>query len=447
MTSRLFLAFTLAACGSAHHTVDANRDTSSDTLGQPTGDAPPGATTIAVTSAGLPAANVAVYFQNADSTLVLGATTDAHGTVGVMLATGGYVTAIEPPDGSGVVKLDTFAGVHSGDALHLDLAPLVTEPGQITHLTVSTGAGAFAYTAYSSCGPVTVDATGAGDVGFAGCDTTTDLLVVDIDDSSNPLGAYYAPNVTIGPPPGDGGGYTTNVSGPAYSSGLTRTDLLYTGVPSFVAFIGTTQSLVAPHGRLYDGIAGSAPISGTTSHSIYQPAPTGLVAVTVTDLVPDASPNANQHGEQLVYDWDTWNAGYTLTNVSASMLKPYLSDAKYEVDTHKVTWTEGSGVMADFARGRVLAYRDAIPSGGTWQWSIIGGRTAAPELALPTLPVTDFDYNPKAGDLVSVADLTNVKAPGGYDGFRPHGFTGIAKLAGQGATGRVIVQLPYSPPL
>src|SRR5438105_2298725 len=108
MTARLALALVLfaAACGSAHHTVDANRDTSTDTLGPATGDAPTGAVTLTVTSSNQPAANVSVYFQNADSSLVLAATTDAHGTVGAMLATGGFVTAIEPADSSGIVKLD-----------------------------------------------------------------------------------------------------------------------------------------------------------------------------------------------------------------------------------------------------------------------------------------------------------------------------------------------------
>src|SRR5258706_4899125 len=207
MTARLACVMLVAACGSSHHTVDANRDTSTDTLSQPTGDAPPGATTLTVTVAGMPAANVPVYFQNADSTLVLGAITDAHGTVGAMLVTGGFVTAIEPADGSGVVKLSTFSGVAAGEALHLDLSPLPSTAGTFTTLKVQTDGSASAYKIESQCGEVFVDGSGMSDVAFQGCGNLADIVVIDLDIDGNSLGAYYRKDAAVGPAPTDAAGF------------------------------------------------------------------------------------------------------------------------------------------------------------------------------------------------------------------------------------------------
>jgi hypothetical protein len=444
MTTKL-LACTLlaAACGSAHHTVDANRDTSTDTISPTTGDAPPGAVTIAITSASQPASNVTVYFQNADSSLVIAALTDAHGTVGAMLATGGFVTVIEPADQSGLVKLDTFAGVHSGDALHLDLAPAASQSGTFTDLTVGTDPSAFAYQAYSQCGAVALPPGGTGEVGFQGCGNTADLLVVAIDVDSNPYKAYYQPNVTIGPAPSDAMGRAADATGTF--GGLATTAFSYTGVPSTIQYVATTQELWSPRGRLFDQSASAMTSGAAALNSFAQPAPTGLTAVTVTDAIPDPSTNANQHSQQLVFDWDTWSASYAL-KLDTVLLKPYLNDATYALDTHSITWMEGAGAQPDFVRARVVAYRDAIPLGTTWQWSIIAPRGMPAQIAFPKLPAADFDYNPTLGDTVSVADLTSVKAPGGYDSFRSHGFTDVKSLTLQGstATTKLVVELPFS---
>jgi hypothetical protein len=188
--------------------------------------------------------------------------------------------------------------------------------------------------------------------------------------------------------------------------------------------------------------------AGAATNTLMQPAPSGLTAVTVTDATPDPSTNANQHGEQLVFDWGPWATDYTLA-LGSVLLKPYLDDATYSVDTHTINWTEGTGVTPDFVRARALAYRDAIPSGRTWQWSIVAPRTMTPSIAFPKLPVADYDYNPATGDSVSVADLTNVKAPGGYDSFRAQGFTDVRSLSGVGSSTatKLVVQLPFSAPL
>lgn len=451
MTTRLAFATTvaLAACGSAHHTVDGGRDSSHDTLSPPTADAPPGSVTIEVTSSGKPVANVPVYFQNndADSSVVLGATTDAQGTVGAVVAAGGFVTAVEPDDGTGIKKLATFAGVQPGDALHLDLEPTTPPAGADTVLTVATYAGAAAYNVYSPCGMVTLGPNATGEVGFQGCANTVDLLVVAVDDASTPLQAYFKPGVTIGPAPSDAVGYSSDISAGSPFLPLDHTMFAYTGVPSTAAFVATTQELWGPTGRLYDQTNGAAPSASAASYALDQPAAAGLLAVTVTDVMPDPSTNANQHGEQLVFDWNTWEGSYGL-DIGQTLLAAYLTDPMYAMETHQLTWTEGTGKTPDFARARILVYRDAIPTGAAWQWSIIAPRVLAPKITYPKLPVEGFDFNPMMTDTISVSDLTNVRAPGGYDGYRAHGFTDFAKYAGTlGGTGTIVIEIPFSPPM
>src|SRR5262245_38215122 len=122
MSTRLWLAAALAACGEAHHTQDAGPpDVSTDTLAPLTGTPPANAVTLSVTLDHVPVSGAPVYFQ--DTTTTVAGVTDASGFAWAVIATGGTVTVIQPPAGNGLVELATFAAVAQGDALHLDLVP------------------------------------------------------------------------------------------------------------------------------------------------------------------------------------------------------------------------------------------------------------------------------------------------------------------------------------
>jgi len=455
MTSRLALIALAAGCGSAHHTVDANRDTSSDTLVQTTADAPPGSVTITVTSQGVAVPGVGVYFQSSDNSLVLGAMTDAHGTVGAVLGVNSFVTAIEPVDGGGLIKLDTFAGVQPGDALHLDLAPLGSQGGATTAMTVSVASAgsATAIKVFSPCGAGTLATDGTGEIGWQGCPLQTDLLVAMVDDTNAPIGEYFMTNQTIGPAANDAAGYPLNIAGPAYDF-LSHATYDYTNVPAAIAYVNTTQELWSTRGRLYTAavdILNNSQRTGTSVHSLQdQPAPStaGFSAVTVSEFVPTT--DSGLHGEQLVYDWGTYAAAYGPLDYGQIALAPYMTDPVFDTTAHAITWTEGTGATPQFARAAITVYRDAIPSGRTWQWNLIGPRTAAASLAFPTLPASDFDYNPNDTDQISIANLTNAKLSSGtYDNVRAHGFASLGSVADPTAlaNGRLLVQLPYSSPL
>src|SRR5438067_10053739 len=102
MLGRAWLVVVLvSACGGGHAPFPNGSPDAlpPDTLPPMTADAMPTSVTIAVTLNGMPVSNVPAYFQAADSTLAGAATTDAQGTAGAILATGGFVTVIEPEGG------------------------------------------------------------------------------------------------------------------------------------------------------------------------------------------------------------------------------------------------------------------------------------------------------------------------------------------------------------
>src|ERR1700733_723003 len=96
--------------------------------GPPVDAAPMGIVSVTVTVGGAPGSGVTVYFQDVDSTLVAGATTDSSGVAATTMKADGFVTVVAPPEpAAGATQVtgqivDTFAGVQIGDALHVDLA-------------------------------------------------------------------------------------------------------------------------------------------------------------------------------------------------------------------------------------------------------------------------------------------------------------------------------------
>src|ERR1700733_14986133 len=128
----------LLACGgsSVHHLADGGGDAPRAPDGAPP-DAPAmGAVSVTVTLEGSGAANVPVYFQDADSTIVSDTVTDGSGVATATMGAGGFVTVVEPAIAvtvNGVVgtetngSLLTWSGVKPGDNLRDDLQPLTTD--------------------------------------------------------------------------------------------------------------------------------------------------------------------------------------------------------------------------------------------------------------------------------------------------------------------------------
>ena len=427
--NRLPLAAFLAAC---HHAAGTVADAGPDAIGTETGDAPPGAVVITVAVAGTPLPGVATYFQNADSALVAAVLTDVNGTAFAKVASGGFVTIVAPPSGTAARALSTFAGVQPGDQLTIDLAPADARQAVDVGVTVPTFAGAAAYQLRTTCGEVDLGASGmTSDAQLIGCAGTADVVVVATDDNAVPLASVYAPAIAIAD-------HKSLVFAGTYQPVATTT-LTYSQVPTTVTFLGIDRILATPRGRMLDSPTNAMPSSGNATASVAMPSATGAIAVTVTD----AFPQSDEFSEQLVYDWGADASSYTVA-LGAVMLPSYASAASFDPSTHALSWQEhAGGGMPDLARTRVRVTRDLPPAPVAWTWQVIAPRQAAPSVQFPTLPADGFDFNVGSSDTVAVEELTNAQLPGGYDAFRAHGFADLA-TAIAGASGRLVVELPYS---
>ena len=426
-------AIALAACAPSHSPFPASGpDAAPDTLPPFGGDAGPNDVALTVTIGGLPAPDVAVVFQRSvEGDVVATVATDANGVAGAAPGDGGFVTAIVPA-GAGA-RLFTFAAVHAGDRLRLDVDGTLQPATTSKPFTVATRAGASGYDVRTPCGSGTLDATGTGaiELDVAACGGTLDAIVIALEDGL-PAASLSSSGVTVDAPQIDlAGSYDV----------LAHNSFAYSAVPAQVVFMGTYEAIISPRGRLVDGSAGAAPSGGAADSALDLPAGTGFAAL----IVSDGRPANGEHGEQLVFDWGPWNASYALAYGSA-LLRPYTSAPLFDHLQRAVTWDEGAtGGMPQALRASVHVYRSGIPEGTSWSWSIVAPREAAALVRFPQLPrLGDTDFVPRDDDTVVIEDLTSVAAPGGYDAVRPAGFAQLQRLV-TGASGRMVVQLPFTP--
>jgi hypothetical protein len=427
MTARL-LAITciLVACGGAEHDPFpvGSPDAGSEGLPPFTGD---GDVLVTVTIGGIVTPGLAVYFQGSDSSPIAAVATNTSGVAGAATAAGGYVTVVVPTAGGD--RLFTFAATQPGDRLRLDLDGLVQPAASEVPLTVATLGGAIGYEIFTACGSGTLDSSAAGTIATAGCSAQLDFLVVALDDNGAPFASFARPGVELSGAVNLSGSYTPYV----------QTSFAYKNVPPAVPFVSTYAAILGAQGRLVDASAGN-PVSGVVTNTIDLPDGSGLGMLVATT----PTPAPEQLGEQVVVEWGPFSASYAL-DLASAMQRAYAAPPSYAVTTHGIAWDEnGAGIVPQSVRASIRVFRPGAPEGRSWSWSIIGPRQTAPEFVYPVLPVTNFDYNPAAADTVTIGELTNVAAPGGYDAFRPTGFGDVMQLVA-GASGRVVIQRLFTP--
>jgi hypothetical protein len=423
--------------------------------------------TITVTDLGDPLMGVTVYFQEADSTLVRAAQTDAAGKASAVLHAGGFVTAVQvtqpPPQpvraGSAFEappgpdsQLHTFAGVKPGDDLHLDLEPPPPQTADITFdLTVPDEQLGRTYTLYSSCGTQQllppqgrsqVRRGGAGigsgaasltvTVTLTGCGATADMLVVSSGGETNAVTWLYKPAVAVAD------GVPVDLTDGAYQD-ATDVTFTYNQVATTIDSLDVQRELRSAHGALGFAMVEqtATPNRETAIASVTQPFPgaAGLLAVTTTRDFPNTG-----NGQQTFFEWGG-TGDYTL-DYSAVALHGYASLPGIDLGSHEIAWSEASGGVApDFVVG--VYQLDRIDDNGdnTWTWQIVAPYTAGQaKLTYPVLPATLYDYNPAANERPRIQQLTTVKAPGGYDAFRAHAFSLDPSSVVIGATGRIVFE-------
>lgn len=403
---KLSLVLLLVACGDdgVRHTPDAPR---ADGAPDSSVDAAVLPVTLTATYNGQPVAGVHVYFQNADSSVVLATTTDASGAASAVMQPGGYVTAINPYGAQGQDDLETFAGVKPGD--HLLLQRALVPESSITVNVQAPSDGALNHTVYSPCNnagaslslPAVRSVAAAvpqGQITLSNCGSATDFLVLS-NDTGIPTAYLYAANVAVA----DQG--TADLTTGTYAPVTTRT-LTYSNLPSAQS-LSIEDDVLDPLGIIY--IAGTETPADQPSATVQIPEFPGE-----SDLLQTTF-NNQTFSQQVLFDWGHLGSAFS-TDVGARALQSFTGSPTFDAATHAGTipLDTAAGGAGDFSLFFMAVTRPAPQH--DWQWTIAAPFGAT--VALPTLPTDVFDYNVGSGDTAAINGWVNGKVPGGYDAVR-----------------------------
>lgn len=415
----LFLVLALAACGDSHLAPDAAVDP--DVANPPDAASP----TVSL-AAPLSPSNSRVYFQNADSTLVMSATLDPDGNASAVMAAGGFVTLVEP-DGQDFA-VTTWAGVKPGDQLVFDRVPRVFVSTSIT-IPVDVGHDVTHYIVYSTCGGYAMgaqppsDTTVAVMLRFASC-PSVDLMVMGVDANEHAKVSFYVPDQLLTP------NGSLDLSSKTYSPTVPRTYTV-TNNPNPTLEIHVAHDYWTAK-RVMSGQPGLFSITGnpaTGSQDLPALPAGGFDSVEFKQNLP--------HAQLKLIDWGGTGADFAF-DWTSSVLPQLQTSPQYDFASHTVTWTTvPGGATPDFG-GAMLGVRRG---GVRWTWENFGPSTDS--ATFPILPTDLADLNVVASDMMSIEYIDLLKTPGGWDAARP-----IIELGPPRATtpvGQTLVSSYYGP--
>lgn len=399
----------LAACG--------------DPPARPTDDAPPAdidapiePLSVAVTRGGAPVADVQVYFQADDSTLVASRRTDASGVARASGST--FVSVIVPPSTFTSTQIYTFTAVEPTDVLHVELDPSVRPfIGATIEFTESTNPDIAKYVMSLGCGGVAdviPNVTISGHCGGPGIDTViTDALLVGVDLADRPVEQIFLPGMILGQ-------QAPVVITTPWSPSRTTT-IAYSNLPDDVFTLEFEQDLWTATGRVWPG---EYRIAMAEEHAVMTTEPVPDVAGAA--YVMRTTTKSGSGAYRSIHDVRPYAATYDFQQSFADAMPRDLSALpSFDVGMHAIRWSEGAtGVAANVAVGTVHVQR----GNDSWDWHVAGDH-ASTKLRVPSLPVEGKDYNPQSGDTTTV-DLEEADRAGGYAARRARVFDGLTDLDG-----------------
>jgi len=412
--SAFLVLATLAACGdNIHLAADAGADAA-----RPPVDAAPLPVTLTVTRGDTPMVGVRVYFQNADSSLVSAASTDANGTASAVMAPGGFVTAIDPfalpVDVAANDDIRTLSGVQPGDMLTLHqvvltsitveviLPPDPNEPVGSYHVVTTCGSGSVAAQSDTPANPVVF-------LTLQNCNGVADIEVVSEDAQGHPLLYFYEPNTPVADTA------TLDFTNDVYLPVTART-YTYNDVPAPAVSIEIQDMSFTQRGMLYstEGVATApgAPQIAFDQNTVLTATFSGPEPANTNDLV-SAQLITGGFGVAQLVDWGPY-AMPLVADVSSRLLPTFTANPGMDVTAHQIGMPDTPNqAMPDFCVADINVARGLR----TWSWMIAAPYSSV--VTLPLLPTDVFDFNIQATDDASVTDWTDIKTPGGYDAMRP----------------------------
>jgi hypothetical protein len=405
---RLLCLVPLVACGDdGAIPIDAPVDSSSIDApidGPPT----PGTVSLTIRDGGAGVEGVDVYFQQPDGSLAAKVATDASGVATATVQTGGWVTVVDPFDGSapGVrglahAEIKTFAGVKPGDELLIEEPAYAFISVDVTLPTITNGD---AWEVWTTCGNDLFVSTASELALF--CTGATDFTVVALDDTGAPIGFFYEPNVLLSD------GATIDLSTETYAA-VGDASFAYASVPTAFDRVEVFNGIASPRGVSYQLETGGDLTGGAATILQARPSPANTTAF-VESTFGEVEPTANEH---IAISWGP-SATTTATTFDGTnkFLPSFTGDPTFDPATRQLAWTSTTTTaQPDFVKARFEGIRNEPLA--AWYWDIVAPYNGT-SVTFPVLPTGIELFNALATDFTEVRELKTAKLSGGYDAIR-----------------------------
>jgi hypothetical protein len=423
----------LGACGgnSVHHLADSSIDAlmpDAETFDGPI----PGMVSVVVTLQGIPTANVPVYFQDADSTLIGSAEvlTDDTGTASAVMNDGGFATVIEPQalsvTNASAQVLVTFSGVKQGDVLHDDVDPVATTTTAKVEMTapVDHNVATDTYTLLTTCPDSSTtlsnDSVGSNlagtSVNLADC-SVGDMVVETFNANDAPVDFLFDANVAVS------NGSSIVLTG-TYVPVVDQV-FAYTDVPPEVAEVVVEDNLLGDNGSYTTSsvLAFAGAASGSATLAV-PGSGSGVTAAFGTALVPGTSTSVAD--EQVLVSWGPVPGTPIAIDVGSLRLRSWVTQPELNPVAEQLTWSvDNAGIVPDYVVAALTDSRTTTTGTTTWDWLIAGGGNEDGAINYPTLPTDIFDFNFHDTDSVTVDTVAGAQTAGGYDAARANVFDNL----------------------
>lgn len=361
-------------------------------------------------------AHGAVYFQAADSRLLLATTLNAAGEAAGFVEPNSFVTVLGDDRDDPQQRIWTYAGVQPGDDLVIDFTPVLTNHSidvfpfkananlefDFAHPPV----GVSRYVLQTVCGSFPIDPPDP--IYPATCPATTDLLVIALNDQlfpedgspfSSVLGYQFE------------AGHDMSVAAVHFADPFRPLDaspVTVSNAPLDAPQMSIAQVLVEAKAVVWSSDrAVVAPVDpdGTIRADLALPRPPGTMLYTTLDPSFDGYPH--------IIDWRpaTQDVALTWPAVRAATSQPV-----YDATTTRIRWEESAdGVPGNLARGALFW---SMPDGKFASWEIVSPRGEDPVIRVPLLPRADL--TPRTDVAREVESILAGDDPAAFAKLRTH---------------------------
>jgi hypothetical protein len=320
----------------------------------------------------------AVYFQNADSTLVTATRTDIDGRARARMLDGGFVT-MALPNGS----MFTYANVRGGDTLIVNRADNNTERKEI-QVSLPPSPGANIYTLWTNCGatrldPDLIEKAMPQQALLIGCGAVSDVVITASSTDPQPFGSnhryLYRKDVFLDP--------STLTAFEDDFVPQIESEVVATAMNDPAPQVTFTQQLVRDRREVGQSRAVTVDVVGSAASGRITKMFAPAEGLTLTRVVPQTLGLSGQ--TTLV--WGP-SDNETAIVLGERALRSYTTRPRMDPTSTSVQWNEEP--EGDVGELVMLELQWTPPGAGKRTWQILSPRTDATIVRYPVLPVPEY---------------------------------------------------------